>query len=126
MAGGAGKDIYNYVADSGEVHIVRLDDVTLTLNIDGSLQNQPPDVATSPFWAQVSRGATEYGLRPRKVSICITEDPLDTGLEEGRTYDVPVLDQTAFAQATLNRAVEYQGIAAKVVGKIPENIYPGI
>lgn len=126
MAGGAGKDIYNYAADSGEFHIIRLDDVTLTLNVAGALQNQPPDAPTSPFWAQVSRGATEYGLKPRMVNICITEDPLDTGLEQGETYSIPVLDQTVYAQATLNSAVEYQGIGAKVVGKSPENIYPGI
>lgn len=126
MASNRGSDLYNYVADSGEVHVIRLGDITLTLLLNSTLQNQPTDAPTSPFWAQVSRGATEYGLLPRKVSVCITEPTTNSRLDEGATYDVVVLDPAEYNAATINKVVEYGGFAAKVVGKSGENIYPGI
>lgn len=126
MAAANGSALYNYVADSGEVHVVRLGDGTLTLNIAGNLQTQPAGPPTSPFWAKTSRGATEYGLLTRKIGVCITGDPLETGLDIGSVYKVPVLDPTEFAAATINSNISYQGIAGTVTRKFEENIYPGI
>ncbi|MEO0739792.1 MAG: hypothetical protein AAFZ35_23625 [Cyanobacteria bacterium J06649_12] len=125
MASVAGKALYFYESDSGEIHIVELDDKTLTLNISGTAQLQPAGPATSPFWAKVSRGATEYGLKPRFLNVCFTTTaPAD--LELGRTYPVVVLATSEFNAATVNGTVNYQGEDATVRGKIDENIYPGI
>lgn len=125
MASFAGKELYFYSADSGEIHIIELDDVTLTLNIGGTDQLQPSGPATSPFWAKVSRGATEYGLRPRKIGVCFDTTAPDD-LELGRTYQVVVLAASEFNSATIGGTVTYQGQSAVVRSKTPENIYPGI
>lgn len=125
MASANGKGIYFYSADSGELHIVELDDVSLTLNISGTAQIQPSGPATSPFWAKVSRAATEYGLRPRKIGVCFDTTAPGT-LEVGQTYDVVVLSPTEFNAATIGSTVTYQGESATVRTKTPESIYPGI
>lgn len=125
MASVAGKALYFYLADSGETHIVELDDVTLTLNDGTSDQTQPPGPATSQFWAKVSRGATEYGLKPRQVGVCFTTTA-PTGLELGRTYNVTVLDPAFFNGITINQGGNYQGNAIVVRSKTSESIYPGI
>lgn len=125
MASANGKGIYFYAADSGETHIVELDDVTLTLNISGTAQLQPSGPATSPFWAKVSRGATEYGLRPRKIGVCFNSVAPGT-LEVGPTYDVVVLADSEFNAATIGSVVTYQGEPAVIRTKTAESIYPGI
>lgn len=125
MASANGKDLYFYEADSGEIHVVELDDVTLTLNIGGTAQLQPSGPATSPFWAKVSRGATEYGLRPRKIGVCFTGTAPGT-LEPGKTYPVTVLTTAEYNAATIGLNVTYQGQPAVVRNKRDENIYPGI
>ena len=125
MAGANGKDLYFYEADSGDKHIVELDDVTLTLNIGGTAQTQPAGPATSPFWAKVSKGKTEYGLSPRKIGVCFTGTAPGT-LEAGPTYDVVVLSPSEYNSATIGSTVTYQGESAKVRTKTAENIYPGI
>lgn len=125
MASANGSAIYFYVADSGETHIVRLLDETLTLNISGTAQQQPAGPATSPFWFQVSRGSTEYGGRPRKIGVCF-ETTAPGNLEVGPTYEVVVLSPTEFNAATIGATVTYQGESAVVVTKKPESIYPGI
>lgn len=125
MASANGKALYFYSADSAETHIVELDDVTLTLNISGTAQVQPSGPATSPFWAKVSRGATEYGLKPRWIGVCFTTTAPAT-LEVGKTYPVVVLSPTEFAAATIGSTVTYQGESAVVRGKTDESIYPGI
>ena len=125
MASQNGKGLYFYAADSGEIHIVELDDVTLTLNISGTAQFQPSGPATSPFWAKVSRGSTEYGLRPRKIGVCFDTTAPGT-LEVGATYDVVVLADSEFNSATIGSTVTYQGESAVVRTKTAESIYPGI
>lgn len=125
MASANGKALYFYAADSGEIHIVELDDKTLTLNISGTAQLQPAGPATSPFWAKVSRGATEYGLKPRMIGVCFTTTaPAD--LEVGVTYKVTVLSPAEYAAATIGATVTYQGETAIVRTKPSESIYPGI
>jgi hypothetical protein len=125
MASAFGKALYFYEADSAEIHIIELDDVTLTLNDGTSDQTQPSGPATSPFWAKVSRGATEYGLKPRTVGVCFTTTA-PGNLEVGRTYLVAVLSPTFFNGLSINGLVSYQGEDAIVRSKTPESIYPGI
>lgn len=125
MASANGKGLYFYLADSGEQHIVELDDKTLTLNISGTAQLQPAGPATSEFWAKVSRGATEYGLKPRTIGVCFTTTAPAT-LEVGTTYSVVVLDPGEFGAATIGSTVTYQGETAQIRTKSQENIYPGI
>lgn len=123
MASANGRGLYNYVADSGEIHPVFLNDVTLTLNISGTAQQQPAGPPTSEFFAKVSRGKTEYGLKPRSIGVCFTGTaPAD--LEAGPTYKVTVLTPGEFANATLTSLVNYQGEEARVVTRTPESIYP--
>lgn len=125
MASANGSGVYNYVADSGEIHPIRLSDVSLTMNISGTDQVQPSGPPTSPFWAKVSRGSNEYGLKPRMIGVCFTGTPPAT-LEAGPTYPVVILDPTEFANATLTSDVTYQGAAARVVSRSSEDIFPGI
>lgn len=125
MAGAGGSGVYNYLADSGETHIVRLRDETLTLNIGGTAQVQPAGPATSPFWAEVNRGSTEYGLRPRAINVCFTTTA-PGNLEVGRTYSVVVLTLQEYGTAIIGSDVTYQGETARIVGKRDEDIYPGI
>lgn len=125
MASQNGSGVYNYIADSGEIHPIRLSDVSLTLNISGTDQLQPAGPPTSGFWAQVSRGAREYGLKPRMIGVCFDTTAPGT-LEVGPTYDVVVLDPSEFANATLTSSVTYQGQAATVVARRDEDIFPGI
>lgn len=125
MASANGKGLYFYLADSGETHIVELDDKSLTLNIGGTAQLQPPGPATSEWWFKVSRAATEYGGRPRKIGVCFDTTAPGT-LEVGPTYDVVVLSPAEFAAATIGSTVTYQGEQATVRRKTQESIYPGI
>lgn len=125
MASANGKGLYFYEADSGELHIVELDDKTLTLNIGGTAQPQPSGPATSPFWAKVSKSNGEYGLRPRKLGVCF-DTAAPTGLEVGPTYLVTVLATSAFNSATIGSTVNYQGEDATVRTKQPELLTPGI
>jgi len=125
MASANGKGLYFYEADSGEIHVIELDDRTLTLNISGTAQIQPTGPATSPFWPKVSRGATEYGMKPRKIGVCFDTTAPAT-LEVGVTYLVTVLSVSEYNAATINGTVTYQGESATVRTKQAENIYPGI
>jgi hypothetical protein len=125
MASANGKSLYFYEADSGETHIVELDDVTLTLNISGTAQLQPAGPATSSFWAKVSRSKSEYGLRPRKIGVCFDGTAPGT-LEAGPVYLVTVLAASEYNAATIGSSVTYQGESAIVRTKQPESIFPGI
>lgn len=115
-----------YQADSADIHLIRLQPETAsTLTLAGNAVTPPSGPATSPFWAKVTRGSNEYGLRPRAVSIKWTGTP-PTGYKADETLDVIVQSTADFNGVTVGAAAEYLGTACQVVGKRPENIYPGI
>lgn len=115
----------NYEADSGEIHVIRVQPETVTLDAGPGQNTAPTAPPTSEFWAQVTRGSTEYGLRPRKVRFKWDAAP-PTGYSPGVAIELPVLDADVFNAIQLNGTGTYLGAAIQVVGKIPENIYPGI
>lgn len=125
MASAGGAGIYNYEADSGQIHVIRLKDETVELTIEGSIVGVVAGPPTSPFWAQVNRGAREYGLKPREVQFCFTAAPPGT-LEANRTYSAAVADPADYNVATIGGVGTYRGVAIQITGKTPENIYPGI
>lgn len=125
MVANGGKPLTFYEADSADIHLGRLDENTVALNIGGTAQPQPAGPATSPFWYKVSRAKNEYGLRPRYISVCFTTTAPNS-LELGEVYDVVVLTAATFNALTVKGLVTYQGEEAEIQGKTPESIYPGI
>lgn len=117
--------IRRYEADSGEIHLGRLNDTSMTLDTGNGVQVDQGTAATSPFWFQVSRGTSEYGLRPRTLGVCF-QGTAPAGLSLNTTYEVAVLSPADFAAATITGTVAFQGQTAVVVTKTPESIYPGI
>lgn len=115
-----------YESDTGETHIIRVQPETLTATFNGATNDPPAGPATSPFWAQVTRGAREYGLKPRRIRIKWDEGGAPAGYKEDEALEIVVLSSSAFGNATINSAVAYLGGTGTVLGKSPENIYPGI
>jgi hypothetical protein len=114
-----------YEADSGDTHVIRTQPETAVFSIGGAPNVIPAGPATSEFWAEVGRGNTEYGLRPRKLRIRWTAAPPE-GYSPNATLEVVVFSPAAYNSATLLSSATYLGAAAQIVGKVPENIYPGI
>lgn len=122
-AGGFNQGFYQ--GDSGDIHIIRYQPETAAMDLDGTVNAIATGPATSPFWVKVSKGRTEYGLGPRKVRIRWTGTP-PTGYKAEEALEVVVFQSSVFNAATLNSTVTYLGATAQLVGKIPENLYPGI
>lgn len=114
-----------YEGDSGEKHVVRIQPETEAADFDGTANDFPDGPPTSPFWAKVTKGPSEYGLRPRYVSIAWTGAP-PAGYLAGETVKIMVADPAVYNGITITSDVTYLGAAATVVGKTPEDIYPGI
>lgn len=119
-------DIRFYEADSGEKHVIRIQPETIDdLSIGGAPVPGGIGPATSPFWAKVTRGAREYGLRPRFFNVRWTGSP-PSGYAANETLSIPILNSSAYAGATVGLLVSYLGSEAKIVSKTDESIYPGI
>lgn len=123
-------EIRIYEADSGEFHYIRQQPETATLDVNnadgsGSVQNTVlSDPATSVFWAKESRGAREYGLRPRKLRMQWLPGQAPEGYKEEENFDVTIYSTATYNNATLRAQGTYLGGTCKVVGKIPESVYP--
>lgn len=119
-------DLTLYESDLGSIHLIRLQPETVsTLDSGSGAQTAPTGPATSPFWAKKTRGSNEYGLRPRCVNLRWTGTP-PTGYDADEVLGVTVLQDAYYAAITIGQAITYLGAAAQVVGKVAENIYPGI
>lgn len=114
-----------YEADSGDIHLIKSQPESAIFSIGGSPNTLPAGPATSNFWAETSKGNKEYGLRPRKVRIRWTGTP-PTGYQENAVLSVPVYQSSVYNGATILSTGTYLGAPCQVVGKLPEQIYPGI
>lgn len=114
-----------YEADSGETHIIKSQPETAVLSLNGAPNALPAGPATSPFWAEAGKGKTEYGLSPRMIVLRWTGTP-PTGYQQNARVKVVVYQASTFNGATILSPATYLGASAEVVGKIPENQYPGI
>lgn len=119
-------EIRFYQADSAEIHLVRQQPESAILSIDGSPNTIPAGPATSPFWAEVGRGAREYGLKPRVVRGQWLPGQAPAGYDECGEFEVVIYSTAVYNAATIGAPLTYQGGSAKIVGKTNEDIYPGI
>ena len=107
---------YKYEAESGDIHLLRLDAAR------GAVAGaQPADAVSSNIRAQVSKGNTEYGLRPRGVRLARTIGVApDTAVKYAF---LPVLTVAAYATAAfaLGATISYGGNDWEVVAKVPED-----
>lgn len=116
-------DVGIYEADSGEKHNVRYQPESAIFSIGGSPNTLPAGPATSIFWAKISKGKTEYGLRPRKIKIKWTGEP-PADYADCQSLEIVVFSLNVFNSATIGSAATYLGTPGKIVGKVPENVYP--
>lgn len=115
-----------YEADSGEIHAIKQQPESAVFSIDGTPNTIPAGPATSPFWAKTSRGATEYGLRPRKLRIRFVSGSEPTGYAECGALEVVVYTPSAYNTGILGGSGTYLGAPVTILGRVPEDIYPVI
>lgn len=116
--------IANYEADSGEIHLLKQQPESAVFSINGSPNTLPAGPATSPFWAKASRGAREYGLRPRKLRFKFTAGSEPTGYADCGVLEVVVYSLSVYNNAVVGGAATYLGAPGRIVGRVPEDIYP--
>lgn len=115
-----------YEADSAEKHLLRQQPESAVFSIDGSPNTIPAGPATSPFWAESSRGAREYGLRPRKLRGRWNSGAQPTGYSDCGTFEVVVYSKAVYDSAQLGSPCNYLGSPGVLIGRIPEDIYPAV
>lgn len=113
-----------YEGDSAEKHLVRQQEESSVFSIAGSPNTIPAGPATSPFWAKVSRGAKEYGLRPRKLRGRWNSGAAPAGYSDCGEFEVVVYSKSVYDAAQIGSACTYLGAAGTIIGRVPEDIYP--
>lgn len=118
-------EIRIYEGDSGEYHYIKQQPETATLNIGVDNTNTVLSAeATSVFWAKESRGAREYGLRPRKLRMQWLPNQAPEGYKEEENFEITIYSTACYNTALLRQSATYLGGTCKVIGKVPESIYP--
>lgn len=125
MSAGAFTQTF-YEALSGDIHVVKVQPETLAASFSGIANDAPAGPATSNFWAKISKGNTEYGLRPRAVRFRWDAGQTPAGYQEGQTQIIHVMQNNVFNGITVNSVATYLGGTGTITGKLPENLYPGI
>lgn len=125
MSAGRFVDVV-YQSDTGELHLMTIQPETAEADIAGTPNAAPAGPATSDFWFQRNRGATEYGGKPRFIRMRWNVGGAPAGYSENSSILIPVLSAATYNSAVIGSAVSYLGGAGTVSRKIPENIYPGI
>lgn len=115
-----------YEADSGEIHALTQQPESATLSIGGNPNNVIAGPATSPFFAKASRGAKEYGLRPRKIRIRFQAGEEPAGYANCGVLEVVVYEKSQYDSMIIGGTGVYLGQACTMVGRKAENIYPVI
>jgi hypothetical protein len=113
-----------YEGDSGEKHLIKQQPESAVFSIGGSPNTIPAAPATSPFWAKSSRGAKEYGLRPRKLRFRFTPGEEPSGYGDCGVLEVVIYSKSVYDNAVLGGPATYLGGAGKIIGRVSENIYP--
>lgn len=115
-----------YEADSAEKHLILQQPESAVFSIDGSPNTIPAGPATSPFWAKTSRGAKEYGLRPRKLRGRWNPGQSPEGYDDCGEFEVVIYSKSVYDSASLTESVTYLGGTGQLTGRIPEDIYPRV
>lgn len=115
-----------YESDTADVHFLTIQPETAEATINGATNAAAAGPATSDFWFQRNRGATEYGGKPRFIRIRWNAGAAPTGYSQSRSLLVPVLTTAVFNGCSIGDAVTYLGSAATISRKIQQNIFPGI
>jgi hypothetical protein len=113
-----------YESNVGTFHWIKQQPESAIFSIDGSPNTIPAGPVNSPFWAKTSKAAKEYGLRPRKLRFRFNAGTEPDGYEDCGTLDIVVYSKSVFLTAVLNTSASYMGAPGKIVGRVPEQIYP--
>jgi hypothetical protein len=113
-----------YEADSAEKHLIKQQPESAVFSIGGSPNTIPSGPATSPFWAKTSRGAKEYGLRPRKLKFRFTPGGEPAGYADCGTLEVVIYSKANYDAAQIGGPATYLGAPGTIVGRVSEDIYP--
>lgn len=105
-----------YESDAGTIH--RL---LLSPDFGAAAGTAPTGAIDSEVRPKITKGNTEFGLRPRGVRLSVT---VGTSPNTFKKYAfLPVLTPTAFGSATfaLGATVSVGGVDYTVVGRLPED-----
>lgn len=105
---------------TSRIHAIRVQPETLALEIDGTSNDAPGAVVSSPISASVTKGKEAYGLCPRKVIVKFTGTVPD-GYKPDQSYSIPIMLRTTFDGINLADTGTYLGQAVQVTGKMPES-----
>ena len=115
-----------YESNSGEKHLIRQQPETATAMFDDAANVVLEGPATSRFWAKSSRGAREYGLRPRKIRGRWNPDQAPPGYSDCAEFEVVVYSKAVYEGAILGGPLSYLAGTGTIIGRVPENIYPEV
>lgn len=113
-----------YESDSAETHFIKQQPESAVFSIDGSPNTIPAGPPTSVFWAKSSRGAKEYGLRPRKLKFRFNNGSEPTGYADCGTLEIVIYSKSVYDSAVIGSNATYLGAPGTIVGRSPEDIYP--
>lgn len=109
-----------YAANNGDVHPIRVQPETLSLNI-GAANSSATGEITNRIRAKISKGNREIGIRPRGVVVRFTATVPD-GYKADQTYRVPILTRSVFDGIEEDDTGTYLGSAVRVVSKYEEDV----
>ena len=105
----------------GVVMPIRVQPETLGLSIGGTANAASAAAIDFPLRVQVSAGNTEYGVKPRKVTLRFTDQADLPDGYKGSDLVVPVMTPAAFAAYTVGATGTYLSKAVQVVAKKAES-----
>lgn len=113
--------ISKYETDDGEIHPIRIQPETLALQLGSTANAAPSGSVTDNQRVKVTKGAREYGIGARTVTITFGATP-PTDYRPYAYITLPVLQQSVWDAITDGSAVTYQGTAGTVSYKTDERI----
>lgn len=115
-----------YEGDSGETHFLRQQPESANFSLNGSPNTIPAGPPSSPFWAKSSRGAREYGLRPRKMRGRWKMGQSPEGYDECGEFEVVIYSKNVYDSAVIGTDCTYLGGSGTLIGRVREDIYPAV
>lgn len=113
--------ISKYETDDSVVHPIRVQPETIAAQFGSTANAAPTGAVTDNQRVKVTKGAREYGIGARTVTITFGDTPPD----EYRPYSyitLPVLKKSVWDAITDGSAVTYLGTAGTVSYKTQERI----
>lgn len=113
-----------YESDSAETHFLKQQPESAVFSIDGSPNTIPAGPPSSVFWAKSSRGAKEYGLRPRKLRGRWLSGQQPENYADCSSFEVVVYSKSVYDAAVIGTSCTYLGAPGTIIGRVAEDIYP--